>query len=427
MKSYDVIIIGGGPAGSTAATLLTRKGLKCIVFEKEHFPRPHVGESLLPFCYDLLKELGLLEKVQALGVAKPGARFLDASNQSYSNYCFANHIEGPAALSSHVNRAHFDKLLLDNSKSEGAEVMEGAKVKSVDIHAEGVTVSIDRTGKKETCEGAFLIDASGQNTFLASKLKTKKKIENLERTAVSTHWKGANLIDGLEEGIQQIVYLGGEKKGWIWCIPIAEDTMSIGVVADSNYIKRQKEKLKDSDDWQKSFYLNELKETDYVQSVIDNAEIVGSINVNGNYSYKVEQKFGDRFAMIGDSGTFIDPIFATGVFLAMKSAFLVSATVGDAFGKEHLPEALSRTYDSINGAYRLIERLIKQYYKINGHFEKTDSAIGLMHHILAGDFFDKYEMYDQFLSKLENAKTFARYKNLVYKRNEVDHLSCKSM
>ena len=434
-KKYDVIIIGGGPAGSTAATLLARGGLKCIVFEKENFPRPHVGESLLPFCYDLLKELGVLELVQANSVNKPGARFLDSKGKQYSNYCFANHIKGPSAISSHVNRAKFDKILLDHSRQEGAEVKEGTKVKSVDINESEVTVSIEQNGTKDTYKGAFLIDASGQHSFMANRMKEKKKIENLDRTAFSAHWEGGNLIDGLEEGIQQIVYVGGEKQGWIWCIPLPDDRLSVGVVLNSGYVKSKKIELANSDNWKKELYTSEMHNLPYIQKILANAQLASPVNISGNYSYKVDKKYGERFALVGDSGTFIDPIFATGVFLAMKSSFLISKSIIENIKTNSIHEGLEKAYTSINGAYALLERLIKQYYnpkainfhEINDHYEKTDSAIGLMHHILAGDFFDKYEQYDAFLTKLENEKTFARYKNLVYNRKELDELSCKEI
>ena len=129
-NKYDIAIIGGGPAGSTAANLLSKNGFSCVLFEKEIFPRPHVGESLLPFCYELFQDLGILEQVRAMSVPKPGVRFLDAKGESFSNYCFSNYISGPSAISSHVDRADFDKLLLDSAQEKGAHILEGTKVKT---------------------------------------------------------------------------------------------------------------------------------------------------------------------------------------------------------------------------------------------------------------------------------------------------------
>jgi flavin-dependent dehydrogenase len=432
-KKYDVAIIGGGPAGSTAATLLSRSGINCVVFEKEIFPRPHVGESLLPFCYDLFKELGVLEEVRSKSIPKPGVRFLDGNGDSYSNYCFSHYIKGPSAISSHVDRAQFDKILLDNAKKNGVEVQEGTKVKSVAITSSDVKILASNDDGEKSYTADFLIDASGQNTFLAKRFKQKEKMTNLDRTAFSAHWHGGKMLDGLSEGIQQIAYVGEEKQGWIWVIPINENRLSIGVVLNSNYVKSQKSKFAGQENWQEAFYREELKLIPYAQKILAESTLASPVNLNGNYSYTVTKKYGARYALIGDSGTFIDPIFATGVYLAMKSSFLVSKSIIESKKNNSNEINLDSTYRSINGAYALIERLIRQYYnpkainfhELDGHFEKTDSALGIMHHILAGDFFDKYEQYDAFLTKLENEKHFARYKNLVFEKNDLEGISCK--
>jgi len=432
---YDVAIIGGGPAGATAATQLAKAGLHCILFEKEIFPRPHVGESLLPFCYDLLQELGVLAEVQNTSFIKPGVRFVNADASLYSNYCFGNRIDGPSANALHVNRAKFDKILLDNAKDAGCQVHEGTKVKSISIEKDFVEVAVDRESNEYKIECSFLLDASGQGSFLTSRMKQKQKIENLDRTAFWGHWKGIRLTPELEEGIQQIVYIGGEQIGWIWCIPLPDDILSIGCVLDNTYVKKRKADFTTAETWQKAFYLSEIVKPPYVRKLIEGATLDSRVEVIGNYSYKSATKFGSRYAMIGDAAAFIDPIFSTGVFLAMKSAILISNTLIRNLKSDRIEQELDKTYSSINGAYRLIERLIQQYYnptsinfyEINDHYQKTDSAIGLMHHLLAGDIFERYDVYDDFLSKLENEKTFKRYKNLIYKREELDKASCKHL
>lgn len=431
-NKYDIAIIGGGPAGSTAANLLSSNGFSCVLFEKEIFPRPHVGESLLPFCYDLFKDLGIIEKVKAMSVPKPGVRFLDAKGESFSNYCFSHYISGPSAISDHVDRADFDKLLLDSAKEKGANVLEGTKVKTVNINDEGVDISVLKDKETYSYHADFLIDASGQSTFMAKRLRHKEKIENLDRTAFSAHWHGGKMIDGLQEGIQQIAYVGEEKKGWIWIIPISRDRLSLGVVLNSSYVKRQKEQYTSIKDWHEQFYLDELMSIPYAKEILSDATRASQVNINGNYSYRVSQKYGDKYALIGDSGTFIDPIFATGVFLAMKSSFLISKAIIKNQKTNLKNIDLKEAYTSINGAYALIERLIQQYYnpksinfhEIDGHYEKTNSAVGLMHHILAGDFFDNFGKYDAFLTKLENEKHFARYKNLVYSQKTLEGITC---
>ena len=201
---------------------------------------------------------------------------------------------------------------------------------------------------------------------------------------------------------------------------------------NSSYVKKQKEQYTSTKDWHEQFYIDELMSIPYAKEILSDATRASQVNINGNYSYRVSQKYGDKYALIGDSGTFIDPIFATGVYLAMKSSFLVSKSIIEQ-KKENLKNInLESAYNSINGAYALVERLIRQYYnpnsvnfhEIDGYYERTDSVVGLMHHILAGDFFDNYSLYDSFLTKLEDEKHFQRYKNLVFKKSKLEGISC---
>ena len=241
-KKYDVIVIGGGPAGSTAATLLAKNGHSVLVLEKAKFPRDHVGESLLPFCYPLFEKLGVLDEKKKMYVRKPGVRFLDTDGNHYTTWCFGHVLHGPDSLSFHVPRGVFDQMLLENSRKYGATVQEETKVTRVDLDDpdRGVEVTATKAGgATETYYARFLLDASGRDTFMANRNGWKKPHPQLNRTAFSTHWMGGNQLGGIAEGLLQILYLGGEKQGWTWIIPILEGRLSVGVVLNDSYIREQ--------------------------------------------------------------------------------------------------------------------------------------------------------------------------------------------
>ena len=419
----DILIIGGGPTGSTAATALVRKGFQVQVIEKAKFPRPHVGESLVPFCYQLLEELDILEEVKAMAFPKPGVRFIDDKGKKYSTYCFANVIEGPEKMSFHVDRAKFDKILLDNARTKGAKVLEEATAKAVSFERDKVVVDVAlKNGNTQIFEAKFLLDASGQNTFLAKKLRSRRKFENMDRTAFYGHWHIENPMEELKEGIQQIVSFEDENKGWVWIIPIEKGRLSVGVVLNNTTIKAWK-KNNSKEDWMRNIYLDTLHKSKPCMEALDYAIAPKMVNTTGNYSYYSDVKYGERFCMIGDAGAFIDPIFSTGIFLGMKGALLVAGAL-EKLLKQGDTNALKVVYKDINGAYVLIKKLIDNFYSTSfnfydaeGHFQNNDSALRLLHFMLSGNFFEKQATYNLFFEKLKNPVFFKRYQQMASKNH----------
>lgn len=256
---------------------------------------------------------------------------------------------------------------MNNSQQHGVTVREGTKVVAVAYGNATETIKVKATNDNQEdlmFHTRYVIDASGQDSFMAKTMKNKKPFKNLKRRiAFSRHWKNTQQDSGLKKGNLKIIHLEGQKLGWIWMIPLAGERLSIGVVVNMDYVKEHKKSLNgESERWQEDFYLAELMESDVVKEVIQGAETFGDVMVNGDYSYYMEKKWGDRFACIGDASAFLDPIFASGIYLAMKSVQLVGGGVNTWLDDKQISH-IEQTYENINGAYQFLEILIGTFYE----------------------------------------------------------------
>lgn len=438
-KIYDFIIIGGGPAGSTAATNLARKGFEVLVLEKEHFPRFHIGESLLPFCYHLFEELGVLDIMKKEFPRKPGATFSNFDNSRHSHWCFSKVIHDPSYLSFHVSRDRFDQLLINNAKSHGAEVLEGTKALQFrldHLNAQVVVDTINSDQSKVSFKGRFLLDASGQDTFMGKKLGEKQLHQSLgNRIAYYSHWENLQYDESIDGGNIRIVSLEGDKLGWIFLVPIAENRVSIGVVLDkSHLVKNQSQHGRlSSREWNKKFYLEELESSPFLQRLLESANMVMEVSVTSDYSYSVQQKYDEWYALIGDASAFLDPIFSSGVYLAMKSALIVSEAAGKVLQSGNTTP-LGEAYQSIEGAYKVVEALINAFYECDAikfsemdevtEYDKFEAVYSMLHLILAGDFFSNYNKYIHAIGIMKDKKKLEQYKHLVRNTDKDTKVMC---
>ncbi|MCB0571989.1 MAG: tryptophan 7-halogenase [Phaeodactylibacter sp.] len=428
---YDVIIIGGGPTGSTLATFLSRAGHRVLVLEKEKFPREHIGESMLPFCYDIFEELGVLDGMKANFTRKPGVTFANIDGSRSSHWCFSRVINGPQSLSFHARRSEFDELLLNNSRKAGAEVREEMQVTKVELGQPGDNAMVyvqSRQGEALTFEGRFLLDASGQDCFMPRMLRNQKPFSRLNiRLALSSHWKNARLDETLSNGNIRIVHIGGEKLGWIWMIPLKDDRLSVGLALNMNYAQEQRKILSKEHgarEWQQALYLQELNTSPLVMSILGEAEMYWDVVSNGDYSYYAEQKYGHNFAIVGDSAAFLDPIFSSGIYLGMVAAKMVAEGV-DKILRGNDYSAVEKAYADMDGGYKVIEELICTFYEPNsialsdlqdnGNFsyDKFESAYSILHLLLAGDFFKEPERYLRAINTLRSQEMIDKYKSLT--------------
>lgn len=426
---YDVAIIGGGPGGSSAGIYLSKLGYRTVILEKEKFPRDHVGESLIPYCYYKMKEMGVLEEVKKFATKKPGVNFVDRDGLRQSIWCFDRVIQDGAEMSYHTLRAPFDKALLDHAAKCGSLVKEEHTVKDADLSdpAQVLLRVSDKSGNESQIRAKFLIDASGQGTFLSRKFNCKKAFRGLDRVAFFTHWIKTDYDDVLKSGSIKLIYLGGEKKGWIWVIPVGRNHLSIGVTLNNTYVKQRKKELS-GDDWAKQLYLSEINEAVALRKILAPAQIEHSVQVMGDYSYYNEKKYGENYAMVGDSGAFLDPIFSSGIYIAMEVADRVSRCIDIKLreGTEKGNEAFAKQFSEIDAGYNLVEKFVRLFYDdellnfshiINDQtgYSRFHAAYEIFHYLLSGDFFTNHQKYSAFIDDVMKERNYNNF--IAYVKN----------
>ncbi len=345
----DVLVIGGGPGGSTAATMLARKGWQVVLLEREHFPRHHVGESLLPASIPVLEELGVLPAVQEAGyLPKWGATMVWGKNKTpWSWYFRETNQRYPHAYQ--VWRPHFDQLLLENSRAHGVEVRQGHQVVDVLFEA-GRAVGLRYAAPDGTMRRArarFVVDASGQGALLGRTLQLRRWDPCFQNLAIYGYFSGAQRLPAPDE---TNIFIESYKHGWFWHIPLHTGWMSVGAVVDSRTgqegIRRH---------GLERFWRHQMAQAPHTAQMLRQAQLVSGPEVVKDWSYISDQVVGDGYILVGDAACFVDPLFSSGVHLACMSGVLAAAYVTTALKDPSMQEAAGRVYQEL-------------YYKEYNHF-----------------------------------------------------------
>jgi len=312
-RAVDVLIVGGGPAGSTAATLLAERGHRVALLEKARHPRFHIGESLLPANLPLFERLGVAEEIKAIGMEKRGAEFVSPWHGRGETFEFKDACNPELAYAYQVRRSQFDEILIRRASRAGAQVIEGCGARSADLVSDTEFVRVDAVhedGRPEMWNARFLVDASGRDTFLAGHLGAKRRNRRHNSAAMYAHFSGALRYTGERAGNISIYWF---EHGWLWFIPLADGASSVGAVVWPAYLKQRRGPLTD-------FFLATVAKCAPLAERLHQAQLASPVEATGNYSYSANHSYGERYLMVGDAYTFIDPVFSTGVWLAMNGA-----------------------------------------------------------------------------------------------------------
>ena len=402
-----VIVIGGGPAGSTAATLLAQRGCQVTLFERDQFPRFHIGESLIPETFWVLERLGMIKKLRASHFTKKySVQFITQRGKLSEPFYFWDNKPHESSQTWQVRRSEFDQLMLENAREHGVDVRQGVRVLEVLFNGDraiGVRIQTP-DGQDQEILADVVVDASGQSSMIMSRLGLREWDPVLKKGAVWTYWKGASRAEGKDAGATLVIQVQS-KQGWFWYIPLHDDITSVGVVAGYDYLFKNR----DSKDYE-TIYFEEVARCPGLQPLIADATRCDDFRAAKEYSYRASRAAGDGWVLCGDAFGFLDPLYSSGVLLALKSASLAADAIADGLASGDTSAAqLGRWEADFTRGMDRMRRLVCEFYDgfsfgrfvrrhphLKGHL--TDLLIGDL--FVDGKFEEVFRLMDEMKSDL---------------------------
>ena len=386
---YDVIVMGGGPAGSSVAGMLAREGRQVILFEKEIFPRHHIGESLMTDTYWTFRRLGLLEKLrESPFVRKYSVQFANPAGKESRPFYFFEAVHHESAVTWQVTRAQFDHMLINHAAEQGAVVHQGVLVKQVLFEGDravGVEVQM-QDGTREKFYANVVVDATGQMAMLSNKFRWRVRDPKLKKAVLYSYWKDAHREPDLNGGATLVLRTEHGSGGWFWYIPLENDITSVGIVADPEYL------LKGRGQDLAKIYQEEIDKCEPCRKRVAPGTRVDKIYSILDYSYRSKHNAGNGFIIIGDAYGFLDPIYSSGVLLALKMAELAADAIHDAFNHDDFSAARLGQYQAkldrgIESMRKLVYAFYNEGFSFAGFLRKYPEERVHIINLLIGDVF----------------------------------------
>lgn len=399
-EAFDVIVVGGGPAGTTAASILADHGRRVLLLEKEHFPRYRIGESLIPYCYFPLQRLGVIDKLKKSNFTqKYSVQFISTNGTVSQPFYFFQHYDHESSMTWQVPRGEFDQMLLQNARDKGVDAREGIKVQDL-LSENGAFVGV----KAQLPDGEFAefhapitIDATGRESLSVVRNGWRMPDKYLEKIAIWTYYRGAMRDLGLDEGATTIAYI--PEKGWFWYLPLPDDLVSVGVIASKDYLY---DETRDPD----TIFKREIKNNKWIEKHLAPGEHLGEYRITGDYSYRSKYCAANGLVLAGDAFAFLDPVFSSGVFLALVTgeyaadAVEAALKIGDVSAKQ-FQEYGEKSCHAIEVMRKLVYGFYDKDFNFRELFEKypelrTDVTDGLIGN-LAKDYSRLYKAMAEFM------------------------------
>jgi len=396
-QTCDVLVIGGGPAGTTIAPLLAEKGYRVVLLEKARHPRFHIGESLLPANLPLFERMGVAEEIKAIGMEKWGAEFVSPLHDMSQSFEFADAWDKSMPYAYQVKRAEFDTILIRNAEKKGVEVHECCKAKSVDFlpdNSGAVIKAQHDDGSEFEWKARFVVDASGRDTFLANRFQIKHRNPKHNSSAIYGHFAGARRHEGQAEGNITIFWF---EHGWFWFIPMQNDVTSIGMVTWPYFMKTRGQRSIEQ------FLMDGIALCPALTERLKMATLVNEIEATGNFSYVSERNHGANYLLLGDAYAFIDPVFSSGVLLAMNSGVIGAEAIDACLKNPAAAPAALKRFDTLmkHGPkefswfiYRVTNPIMRDFFMHPKNIFRVKEALLS---VLAGDIFGKTPIWRSIL------------------------------